>query len=112
MVPNVGGILLPVYLSGQQTQTPVTMNTTNTLRSNQVLVTFNGFGSSSGTYYAKGDSVSEVMQDLLSGVGKSDADADPLKRQRTTFAKLVSEKTGRTLREWSEAELLKLKASI
>ena len=28
MGSDVGGILLPVYLSGQQTQTPVTMNTT------------------------------------------------------------------------------------
>ena len=85
------------------------MSTKATLRSAQVLVTFNGFGSSSGTFYAKGDSMADVMEDLLSGVGQRENDGDKFKRQRTTYAKLVSEAGGRTLREWSEAELLKLK---
>jgi len=85
------------------------MNNVKTLRAAQTLVTFNGFGSSSGTYYEAGTPGAEVMEDLLAGVGKSEADTDKLKRQRTTYAKLISDKTGRTLREWSEAELLKMK---
>jgi hypothetical protein len=85
------------------------MNTSKNLRTSQTLVTFNGFGSSSGTYYEAGAPMAEVMEDLLAGVGKSDADTDKFKRQRTTYAKLVSDKTGRILREWKEADLLKLK---
>lgn len=85
------------------------MNTSKKIRSAQDLVMFNGFGSSYGESFDAGTPFSEVLAALLPSVGKKDSDTDKLKRQRTTYAKLVSAKTGRILREWSEMQLLKLK---
>lgn len=82
---------------------------TRTIHSDQTLVTFNGFGSSGGDYYAAGTPVAMILADLASFCKHSAKNStDKLKRHRITYAKLVSDKTGRKLREWSEQDLAKL----
>jgi len=76
------------------------MNTQNTLRCNAMLVIYNGYGSSFGTFFKKGDKISDVM-DSLKSIRHSHDDL----RARPTYAKLISDKTDRVLREWSSREI-------
>lgn len=85
------------------------MNTLKTIRSAQTLVTFNGFGSSFGVCYAAGTAVSEIITELKRATEYTHGiTTDKLHRNRITYAILVSDKTGRVLREWSELDLKKL----
>lgn len=85
------------------------MKTSTTIRSNQTIVTFNGFGSSSGECFTKGTPVSEVITELKRAVEHTHGTStDKYHRNRITYAKLVSDATGRTIREWSESQLKQL----
>ena len=82
------------------------MSKQSTLRCAATLVTYNGFGSSSGVTFGKGEKFSVIMDDLLSSARcAAESNTDKLNRQRVTHAKLVSDNTGRVLREWTEREI-------